>query len=180
MPFGQATEELFRRIDRAPWFGRLGLAVTYDDFVAIVDRADFHSYAKHAAARELGIPVKNKSTIPDLVPLASPGSDPTPELSTALQRLESEPRVFEPLKHVRLAVHRRIQRGGQDIPRSPWLCFGEIDLRPEAARAAAEAARWAVTEQYLHRPAFWTQVFEIFLEGNYPYGTASDGKLYVL
>jgi hypothetical protein len=180
VPFGQAAEELFGRIDRAPWFGRLGMAVTYDDFVAVVDSADFQSYAKYAAARALDIPVKNKSSIPDLVPLASGARDPAPGLSAALARLESEPRVFEPLKHVRLAVHRRVGRIELEVPRSPWLCFGELDLRPEAVRTAAEAARWAVTEQYLHRSGFWTRVFELFLAGNYPYGTAGDGRLYVL
>ncbi len=180
MPFGETAEELFQRIDRAPWFGRLGMAVTYDDFVAIVDRADFQSYAKYAAARALGIPVKNKSSIPDLVPLASGEGDPTPGLSAALARIESERRVFEPLRHARMSVHRHVTKLLPDVPRSPWLCFGEIDLRPDAVRRAAEAARWAVTEQYLHHTGFWTQVFELFLAGNYPYGTAGDGKLYVL
>lgn len=180
MPFGEAAEELFQRIDRAPWFGRLGMAVTHGDVVAVVERADFQKYANYAAARALGIPVKNKTSIPDLVPVASNQSDPTPELSAALSRLESEPRVFEPLKHVRIAVHRRVHRIEPDVPRSAWLCFGELDLRADAVRTAAEAARWAVTEQYLHRPGFWTRVFELFLEGNYPYGTADDGRLYVL
>ncbi len=180
MPFGQAAQELFQRIERARWFARLGLAVTHDDIVAVVDQADFQSYARYAAARALGVPVKNRSSIPDLVPLATAERDPTPELSAALARIESEPRVFEPLRHARLSVHRRVQRLAPDVPRSAWLCFGEMDLRPDAVRTAAEAARWAVTEQYLHQRGFWTEVFELFLDGNYPYGTSLDGKLYVL
>ena len=46
VPFGETAEQLFHRIDRAPWFGRLGMAVTHDDMVAVVDRADFQVYAQ--------------------------------------------------------------------------------------------------------------------------------------
>ncbi len=180
MPFGPTAEELFSRIERAPWFGRLGQAVTYGRFVAVVDAADFRTYVKYAAAADLGIPVKNKSSIPRLVSLASPDFDPDPELAATLARLQAEPRVFEPLKHARLAVHRRIQRLAPDVPRSPWLCFGSIDRRPAVVHAAAETARWAVTERYLHRPAFWSELLELFLQGNCPYGAADDGNVYVL
>lgn len=180
VPFGPIAEELFERIERAPWFGRLGLAVTHDRYVAVVDRADFERYVKYAAANALGIPVKNKSSIPDLVPLASPGFDPGEELSATLARLQAEPRVFEPLKHVRSAVHRRISRLASEVPRSPWLCFGSMDLRPDVVQIAAETARWAVTERYVHKAGTWCALFDLFLQGNCPYGTDADGRIFVI
>jgi hypothetical protein len=165
---------------RAPWFGRLGLAVTHDRFVAIVDRNDFRRYVEYAAAADLGVPVKNKSAIPRLVSLTSASFDPDPDLSATLARLELEPRVFDPIKHARLGVHRRIQRMISDVPRSPWLCFGATDLRPTVVHAAAEAARWAVTELYLRRAGIWSELFELFLAGNCPFGADGDGRIYVL
>lgn len=180
MPFGPTAEEIFSRIERAPWFGRLGLAVTHDRYVAVVDRADFHTYVKYAAAADLGVPVKNKSSLPRLVSLSSPEFDAGAELSASLARLQAEPRVFEPLKHARLAVHRRVQRLAPDVPRSPWLCFGSFDLRPQVVQTAAEIARWAVTERYVHRAGLWSELFELLLQGSCPYGVDEDGRIYVL
>lgn len=176
MPFGESAEKFFHRIDAAPWFERLGLAVTYDRFVAIVDRAEWRAYARFAAALELGVSVRNSTGIPELAPLA----DSNQEVGAALARLEAEPLVLEPLKHVRAAVHRRVLNVTHELPRSAWLCFGSTDLRPRAAESAAVAARWAVTEQYLCRAGFWSEVFELFLRGNWPYGCDAKGSLYVL
>lgn len=180
MPFGENAEEFFRRLSDAPWFQRLGRAVSCDRFIAIVDRAEWRAYARHAAAFELGVPVSNSTRIPELTPLESPTLDAAPQVSAALARLEAEPRVFEPLRHVRRAAYRRVLTATRDLTRSPWLCFGPMDLRPRASESAAVAARWAVTERYLCHTGFWSEIFDLFLQGHWPYGVDLNGMWYVL
>jgi hypothetical protein len=107
-------------------------------------------------------------------------NDPGPDLCVALESLEEDREKFEPLRKLRLDAHGRVLKATRDLDESPWLCIGPADLRPAAVRMACDAARQAVSEQFLQAGNVWEQILERYQEGHWPCGVTASGELVVI
>jgi hypothetical protein len=165
--------DLLARTETCAWFAALGHPVS-SSYLSIPDQSAWASLVNHGVSAEFGLHAERSTSAPPAAIIFLDPSDPPARSDVAPSILADE------VRRTQQQLYRTVLAGTRDLPPSSWFVVGPTDMRPAAVRAAAHTARHAAYEHLTQITGPWTERFELFLAGHWPFGIAPDGRLAVL
>jgi hypothetical protein len=176
--------DLYKLVETAQWFSRLGGGVATSEVVAVTDHEAWRRYFSASTGAEFMLPhdeaALTNQVLGRMTWLPTTATQEDPIHGDRLSVTAAERGETANLRAARLQVTRFLLKSLRPVEKPPLLQVGPTNLEGAARGAAQYAFRQAAVEVLLQCEGFWCSVAQIYHIGNWPMGRLPDGRLVIL